>query len=120
MSALASIVIGLHVTTAHFDAAPGATLQDRNPGVYVRADSGLTLGAYRNSIGRDSVHAGWTWETSDRRWALTAGVVSGYDLSRVGPLLVPSVRLGPVRLSYLAKARRDGSQGVHLSLEKQL
>lgn len=116
----AYIIIGLHLTTAHFGAAPGLDLQDRNPGIYARTAAGLTIGAYRNSVGRNSVHAGWTWETADRRWALTAGVVSGYSRGRVGPLLIPSVRLGAARLSYLPKARRDGSHGVHLSVEREL
>lgn len=125
MITAAAIVVGMHLSTAHFNMAPGVAMQDRNPGLYLRFSNGATGGAYRNSEGRVSAYAGWTFSSANGRWSITAGGVTGYRDERVGPLLVPSVRLGSaaglsVRLSYLAKTRKDGAQGVHLSIERQL
>ncbi len=125
--------IGLHLLTAH--AVPG--YEAVTPGAYARHESGFTLGAYRNSIGRASAYAGWTFETEDRRFALTVGAVTGYERrcridrfehaggiatvprcsghtgGKVGPLLAPSVRLGDARLALVAVKK----PAVHLAWE---
>lgn len=125
----AALILGLHLATAHFGSATAAQLQGSNPGIYLRTDAGLTLGAYRNSHGLRSSYAGWTWTTDDGRWSLTAGGVTGYPRARVSPLLVPSLRVPLVgdgatgwaaRISYLPKPHSDGAQGLHLSLERAL
>lgn len=116
------LVLGLHLASWH--SAP--SLESVNPGLYVRHESGFTAGAFRNSYRRESAYAGWTFETADRRFALTAGAVTGYPARRVLPLLVPSVRLGltervAARLAYLPKPPTDfgSSHSLHLSVERQ-
>lgn len=123
--------IGLHLLTAH--ATPG--YEAVTPGAYARHESGATFGAYRNSIGRASAYAGWTFERG--QFALTVGAVSGYERrcrvdrwedaggkhtnpvcsghtgGKLGPLLAPSVRIGDARLSLVAFKK----PAVHLSLE---
>lgn len=119
----AGIIVGLHLATAHVG---GAGLESVTPGVYVRMPSGITAGAYRNSHGHGSAYLGMTWTTSDGRWSITAGGVTGYPRAKVSPLVIPSLRMPvastpwAVRLSYLPKPHSDGAQGVHLSLERAL
>lgn len=72
--------VGLHLATWHSNNADGH-LNNLNPGVYVRTPGGFTLGAYRNSVWRNSVYAGWSWQcalTPTVSVGLTAGAVSGY------------------------------------------
>lgn len=125
---LTPAIIGLHLATAHFGAPAGANLNSATPGVYLRTTAGLTLGAYRNSHDRGSSYAGWTWSTTDGRWSITAGAVTGYPRAKVSPLLAPSGRfpLGAVapdwaaRLAYLPKPHSDGAHALHLSVERAL
>lgn len=106
--------LGLHVATWH----DRSGYNNINPGVYVRTDSGFTAGAYRNSIRKPSVHAGYTWAkpTSFGDISLTAGAVTGYDRP-LQPLLVPSIRAGHTRLTILPRADPKGAAGAHLSWE---
>lgn len=118
-----ALIIGLHLATAHGPAPEGVQLQSFNPGVYVRAASGLTVGAFRNSHGRASVYGGWTWSTTDQRWSITAGAVTGYPRARVLPLVVPSMRVGiadgwALRTSLLVNPARDGAHGLHFGVER--
>lgn len=121
---LAGLVLGVNLVTAH--TAPG--LESATPGIYARADFGLSGGVYRNSYGRASAWLGWTWESGDflgeRRFALTVGAVTGYPAKPVLPLLVPSVRFGladdvSLRLALIPKPPQIGSAwGLSLSLER--
>lgn len=115
-----SWILGLHLLTAHV--SPG--YETFTPGAYVRHESGFTAGAYRNSIGRNSAYAGWTLETDDKRFAITAGAVTGYDrkceagmctghAGKIAPLLIPSMKLGPARLAVVPYKR----PAVHLAVE---
>lgn len=114
---------GLHLATAHFGNA-SAQLNSSTPGIYFRADNGLTVGTYRNSDDRRSVYAAWTWETDDKRFALTAGGVTGYSPAPIVPLLVPSMRIRvgdtyAARLAFLPKPIKHGrAAGLHLSVER--
>lgn len=114
-------VIGAHIGSSHFN--PG--YENGNVGVYAKTSSGYTAGVVRNSYGRTSFYVGKTWETADKRFALTAGVITGYPAADVSPLLVPSYRHGlgdgwAARLSCLPKPPRNGaSDAVHLSIERQ-
>lgn len=85
-------IVGLQIASAHFGSGAGA-MEWATPGLYVRHPSGLTAGAYRNSQGRGSAFAAWTWQTDSRTWAITVGAVTGYQRASVLPLVVPSVRL---------------------------
>lgn len=119
-----AIILGLHLATAHFGGTAASQMHDANPGLYVRLGNGATAGAYRNSEGRPSVYAGWTWSTADGRWAITAGGVTGYARAAVSPLVVPSLRVGlgdtgwATRLAYLHKPHSHGASGVHMSIER--
>jgi len=122
-------VVGLHLVSHHFPARPGQ--RNFNPGVYVRTSSGLTLGYYRNTLNRNSVYAGFTIEravTSYASVALTAGAVTGYRRNDAGegfaksaltPMLAPSLKVGPVRLSYIPGVGVSPSV-LHLSAEYAL
>lgn len=121
------MALGLHLATAHFGAPAKLDLQSTTPGVYLRSEAGLTIGAFRNSVARNSAYAAWTWSTRDEVWSITAGGVTGYPNKSISPLLVPSVRLQfgegfswATRVSYLPKADRHGAHGLHLSLERRM
>lgn len=123
-------IVGLHLLSQH---APNCYLEqghcapynNSNPGIYFRAPSGLTVGGYTNSYRLPSAYAGWTFETQDRRFALTVAGVTGYPQAAVRPLVVPSVRLGlserlSLRLAGAPRVDRDTAAVVHLSLEWRL
>jgi hypothetical protein len=115
--------MGLHLVTAHFGSLPKQRLHSKTFGVYLRTDAGLTLGAYSNSIGSPSAYAAWTWETADRRFAVTAGAVTGYAAAPVMPLLVGSARVpitreAALRIALLPKPPR-GTGGLHLAIERE-
>lgn len=105
-------VVGLHLHTWHDKAG----YREWTPGAYVRLDSGLTVGALRNSFGKPSVYVGWTW---GKRAAVTVGGITGYDRP-VKPLVVPSVQWGWVRHTLLPKADSKGTTGIHTSIEGKL
>jgi hypothetical protein len=116
--------VGLHLVTAHFANTSETPLRSVTPGLYVRFDSGATLGVYRNSDGATSAYAAFTVQTADERYALTGGVVTGYAASKVMPLLVPSVRFritecDAVRVAFIPKPIKHGhAAGLHLSVER--
>jgi hypothetical protein len=91
------------------------------PGVYYRTDEGWTVGAYRNSLSKNSVYAGCTWKFFGLLEVTTAGVTGYYDL--VQPLLVPSVSLFTYRgvtprLAYIPQVEKKiGSHVLHLMVE---
>jgi hypothetical protein len=117
-------VVGVHLVSYHAEKGGSSDPGDqgwnnKNPGLYARWGNGLTVGAYRNSLYRNSAYLGWTFSDSIDRFAITLGAVSGYDKITDGPgdyqavrcdsangcrtvslksvilpLLVPSVRLG--------------------------
>ena len=122
-----SLIIGIHLATGHFGAPANLDLQSVTPGVYLRSESGLTVGAFRNSVGRNSAYAAWTWSTRDEVWSITVGGATGYPKAPVTPLIIPSVRVSlgvdsgwAARISYLPKPNKNGAHGLHLSLERKL
>jgi hypothetical protein len=121
--------IGLHIGSHHLTRAPAyvGEWNDANPGVYARWASGFTLGTLLNSERRQSTYAGFTLEGNTLAGytpAVTVGLITGYT-KPVGPLLALSVSR-PItdsfsaRLSWLPKARVDGSHALHLSIEWRL
>ena len=122
-----SWLIGLHALTWHAPACyddHGRCIAYRKAttGIYARAPSGLTFGGYTNSYGRSSAYAGWTWETADKRFALTAGAVTGYERAALLPLLAPSVRIGlsgstALRIAAIPRHGQQGAAILHLSIE---
>jgi hypothetical protein len=83
------ITVGMHVGSAHFP--DNGKVNNVNPGLYIRGESGAVFGFYRNSLRRTSVYAGyshagchqrlptqgWRWAHQGRHWA-TAGAGGGW------------------------------------------
>ena len=92
------------------------------PGVYMVTPrpQPITVGVFSNSQGDAAAFAGRQFEQTlalGVSVGLLLGGVVGYG--KPAPLLVPSVKAGPVRLSYIPKppSRPRGSDALHLSLE---
>lgn len=121
MSAQAGTV-GLHLATVHHG---NDQLRTATPGLYWRGDSGVTLGAYRNSYARDSVYGGFTLShraaAFDADLSLTLGAVTGYPARRVLPLAVPSARIGWLRVAFIPNVLKSQTAvGLHLAIERPL
>jgi hypothetical protein len=121
--------IGLHTATWHSHEGYHAA----TPGLYWRGDNGATAGAYRNSEGRPTAYAGWTWGTDPSaplQAAITLAAATGYSAAPVVPLIAPSVawRLPAsvaadttVRLITLPKWHpKQGATAVSLAVEVRL
>ena len=126
--------VGLHLGSVHVD--PERWLErhginNANTGAYVRFDSGLTVGTFRNTLSNQSVYAGWTWQPKSFAMgsaltltpAVTLGAVSGYP-GGVKPLVVPSLLLSGtsdwgLRVGYLPKTKQTGSHVVHFMIERK-
>jgi hypothetical protein len=122
-------IVGLHLISLH---APNCYEVERvcrryesgTPGVYFKAPRGLTVGGYSNSYGKPSAYAGWTFETDDRRFALTVAGATGYPRGAVVPLVAPSIRMNlserlALRLAGSPRIGKSGAGVVHLALEWQ-
>lgn len=113
-------LLGLHLTTWH--SAPGFCAN--TPGAYAKWANGFTVGAYKNSeCEHYSVYAGWTWETEGSvRAAVTLGVVTGYKLAPVLPMIAPSlvIDLTPataLRMTYIPKLQSDGAHAINFAIQ---
>ena len=108
--------LGVHIGSQHF---PAQQYNNFNPGAYYIHDNGATVGTYYNSERRQSVYAGWTWDSGP--WRLQVGAITGYERSAVLPMVVPSVALGyGFRLTVLPKVERNGSSVIHFMWETKL
>jgi hypothetical protein len=93
-------ILGLHLFSTHLgDLDPGAHPRWLTPGLYAVTPSGLTLGAYRNSVDRDTVYGGWTWRTGRSVGPLTditftVAAATGYPEAKVVPLLAAAATIG--------------------------
>ena len=76
--------LGIHLGTYH---TRHGVYNNANPGVYVRADNGLTAGVYLNSLSKVSTYAGWTTSTQAGpvELSLTLGGITGYPVAHVLP-----------------------------------
>lgn len=142
---LAGYTLGAHVGTVHVPHRDNE--HNINPGLYVRSPSGITLGAYANSLGRPSMYLAQSFTRG--AFGLTVGAVSGYRRREVpapcdevgspadwtgctawdtrvkatfAPLVVPSVTLPAVagltpRLAYIHGLGKRKTAGLHLSVE---
>lgn len=109
--AQAETTVGVHLYTYHIE--PRMGYNNVNPGLYVVQD-GKTAGVYLNSERRLSTYVGWTLQHGG--WGLTLGAVAGYRAAHVLPLVVPSYRIGNVRVSALLPPGKE-NWGVHISTE---
>jgi hypothetical protein len=107
--------VGVSLASAH----EAGGYERYTPGIYVRSNSGgEQFGVLRNSIGRWSVHASQVWETSGSsvRWALQAGIITGYPESDIFPLVTGSVLLADrYRLAVIPGPHER--RAVHFALE---
>ena len=117
----AQAVIGLHVGSAH----ERGGYNNANPGVYVRSESGWTVGGYLNSYKRGSAYVGKAWSTD--RWhglsaAIAVGGITGYPQNTVMPFAAPSVAWHAAggtgaRLAIIPRPNAKGSGVIHLMIE---
>jgi hypothetical protein len=108
--------LGIHVGSQHSRAG----FNNLNPGVYFRAETGETAGAYLNSTEKLSLYAGYTLTgktpVPEVSYSLGLGVITGYT-KPVMLLVAPSLHYGPVRLTFIPHTVQTQSAVVHLSLE---
>ena len=108
--------VGLMVASGHTHGGYEAF----TPGVYAVSAQGLTAGVYSNSHGNASAFAGRQFE-SGKVIGVSAGLLLGgvVGYGKPSPLLVPSIKTGPVRLSYIPQhpSKPNGSDALHLSIE---
>lgn len=122
-SAASAGTFGAHVYTAHIDSKYCNT----TPGVYFKADNGITVGAYKNSECKNiSMYAGYTFEADIVEGvvsgAVTVGGITGYKAGNIMPLVVPSIAVTfakdtKVRLFFVPDASGTFA-GVSFGLEK--
>lgn len=109
----AALILGLHLATAHVR----TDLENVNPGAYVQCDN-VQAGAYRNSIGRTTVYAGYVVQAGPVD--VLIGAATGYRQT-LRPVFVPSVALpAGFRLSFLFPSGGGSRGGVHLAWERAL
>lgn len=114
--------LGIHLGTYH---TRHGVYNDVNPGLYVRADSGLTAGVYLNSLRRTSVYAGWTVSTQagPAELSLTLGGIAGYPVAHVLPMAVPSAAVKvddttSLRLTWIPRVHpKVDTHAFHVSIE---
>lgn len=110
MIAELAVTIGLHLHSTHFGSEG---VNNNNLGVYVVADQWV-VGAYRNSLHRNSVYAGYVFETKSKLFALTVAGITGYSHTKV--MVAPSVKLGNFRISGIPPVLKQPGV-LHLSAE---
>lgn len=77
--------IGLNLHTVHSKGNSGIGSWNGNTlGVYAKWSNGLAGGVYRNSQGNPSFWGGYVLETESKRFALTTGLVTGYERYEYG------------------------------------
>lgn len=73
-----AVTLGVHLASVHM--VKEGDQNNFNPGLYVKLDSGITLGAYHNTLRRTSVYLGWTGEheLGYGSVGVVVGIVNGY------------------------------------------
>jgi hypothetical protein len=114
ITAAAVALVGAHLFSFHTE----DSFNTFTPGLYVKWQSGVTAGVVLNSHGDPSVYGAYTFETRDRRFALTVGAITGYKSMPLAPMVIPSFVLGNYRVSYLPRPPWQGaSDAIHISRE---
>lgn len=112
--------VGIHIASHHWPdiRANGIPYNNFNPGVELRWSSGVTVGAFRNSLERDTVYAGWTWTSGACAPALLIGVATGYR-HRAQLAFTPSICVfNHLRLTLVPRSPQGGNAtALHASLE---
>lgn len=114
-------MIGLDLYTIH--GTPHGLCND-TVGIYYVDQSGHGAGLMKNSECHIGAWAAYTAQTNTLTIAhmpvsagVTIGAIAGYRMAPVLPLLVPSIKVGIVRLSYLPRSPGSQSDGLHISIE---
>lgn len=113
ISEVCCAIIGIHLATAHIDATK--PLNDYNPGIYVQTTNNIVVGTYYNSIKRQSTYVGYNYSIGPID--VVVGGTTGY-YKDVLPMVMPSTKLGPVRLTFLPKTDITSAHVLHFSIEK--
>ncbi len=128
---------GLHTVSKHgkehFDRVADGEVQERvkynnqNGGVYYVADSGFTVGTYKNSYYHTTVYAGWTLygpSLGPVGTGLTAILATGYSRNigygRLRPMAMPSLSVSlpaDFRIRYTAAPAKKGFF-QHVTIER--
>jgi hypothetical protein len=115
------IVIGVDLYTVHGE--PNGLCND-TVGVYYVGKDGLGAGLMKNSECHIGAWAAYTAQTNTLTIArvpvsagVTLGAIAGYRMAPLLPLLVPSIKVGIVRFSYLPRSPGAQSDGLHISIE---
>ena len=115
--------VGLHLASIHDK--PG--FNNTNPGIYLKTESGFTLGAVVNSENNPAFYMGKTYTKpmSSGDLSMTVGGIHGYKLAPIVPLVVPSLGVNcgektTCRISYLTQLHKNGANALHFSIEKRL
>jgi len=82
--------LGVHLASVHLPAKDGQN--NDNVGLYVRTESGLTAGAYRNTLRRTSLYVGETFTLGPVD--VLVGVASGYQRKCTDTLVQVGVTYG--------------------------
>lgn len=113
-STICCTIIGLNIATAHIDA--DIPQNNFNPGLYFQTSGGLVFGSYYNSIYRQTTYVGFTSKIG--KVEVVTGVGTGYNDSVI-PMILPSMKFGPLRVMYLPKMGITGSHIMHFSIERE-
>jgi hypothetical protein len=118
--------IGLHVVSLHL---PERHFQDITPGVYIRTDCNIEIGAFRNSVDNMAVYAAYAIDGKEtdgpllsHMWA-AAGITTGYPRHNphLRPLFIAGLKadVGDMtfRLGYIPRGLAS-SHTFHLMIEK--
>jgi hypothetical protein len=109
----ASLVLGLHLATYHFNREE--KYQEINPGVSVACEE-WQAGVYYNSYKDVSVYGTRVFRNVYNTGIdVAVGAVLGYSVP-VLPLVVPSYKIGDVRISLIPPVNKQ-TGGIHMSVE---
>jgi hypothetical protein len=113
MISCAAIAIGIHLGTYHFER--DHHYNEFNPGAYAACD-GYVVGVYQNSVRKTSTYVGYQFSNVLGPINIVTGVVTGYKLAPVVPMIIPTVKWDNIRVSFIPPIK-NVSGGIHLSME---
>ena len=119
INCLAPVALGLHLATAHI---PQRDFNNINPGIYVRTECNVQLGAYVNSEAtlpyRRSPVSFYAMKMFEgERFYAGVGVVTGYAEARVAPMAAVGVKIDKLRISFIPQYSKQSSSAIHFSFE---
>jgi len=114
MGCLTTAAIGLHLLSWH----SYSEFNNINPGVYVRTECGIQVGAFYNSERNLSVYTTYTLESKHHPFFAFVGGSTGYQYAPVVPLIGAGVKLWDFRIAYIPGFEKYNTPHVlHLTFE---